>query len=89
MWVHPDLLDDQQWTRVSGKKKRHKAKASNMISPSLNEDDAHLTPLTDSEEEKSALAAEQGANPGASTRLGKTYLKRYDQTAEEVEKPDE
>nr|ABD63154.1 hypothetical protein 20.t00006 [Asparagus officinalis] len=83
MWVHPDLLRDQQWTSTSSKKKGGKAKSSNMISPSITENDDHLKPLTDSEEERIALAAYPGDNPG--TRSGKTYLRDYGQNAPEVE----
>jgi len=28
MWVHPDLVEGQQWTTVTGKKSKDKAKAS-------------------------------------------------------------
>ena len=61
MWVHPDLLRDQQWTNTPSKKKGGKAKSSNMISPSITEDDDHLKPLTDSEEERIVLGHTQKA----------------------------
>ena len=83
MWVHPDLLGDQQWMNTSSKKKGGKAKSSNMISPSVTENDDHLKPLTNSEEERIALAAYPGDNPG--TRSGKVYLRDYGQNAPEVE----
>ena len=28
MWVHPDLVDDQQWTTVTNRKSKGKTKAS-------------------------------------------------------------
>ncbi|XP_020242792.1 uncharacterized protein LOC109821010 [Asparagus officinalis] len=52
--------------------------------PSLDEDDTHLVTLTDLEEERTAFVADQEANPRLGTRSGKTYLKKYDQTAQEA-----
>ena len=65
MWVHPNLVEDWQRTKTTFKKKGGKAKSSNMISPSVNENDDHLKPLTDSEEERIVLAAYPEGNPGS------------------------
>ncbi|ONK72755.1 uncharacterized protein A4U43_C04F22830 [Asparagus officinalis] len=83
MWVHPDLIEDQQWTNTLPKQKGGKAKSANMISPSVSENNDHLKPLTDSEEERIVLAAYPEGNPG--TRSGKVYLRNYDQNAQEAE----
>jgi hypothetical protein len=60
MWVHPDLIKDQQWTVGTGKKARGKAKASscNMIGVSAIEDDAQIASSTDSGQENLALFPE-------------------------------
>ena len=49
MWVHQDLVDDEQWDSTQPK---HKGKSCNMISFALAEDDSTLVnSFTDSEEE--------------------------------------
>jgi len=57
MWVHPDLMDGQQWTTVTSRKSRGKAKASpcNMVCASSREAETDVTSLIDSEEETSSL----------------------------------
>ena len=69
MWVHSDLVDGQQWTTVTNKKSKGKAKASpcNVVCASSRTD---VPSLTDLEEETIVLAAEQNAPLVAETRLG-------------------
>ena len=58
--VHPDLIDEQQWTTVTNRKSKGKAKASscNVVCASSREAETDVPSLTDSEEETIVLAAE-------------------------------
>ena len=58
MWVHPDLVDGQQWTTVTNRKSKGKTKASsyNVVCASFREVETDVPSLTDSEEETIALA---------------------------------
>jgi len=60
MWVHPDLVDGQQWTTVTSRRSKGKAKASscNVVCVSSREAETDVPLLTDSEEETIVLAAE-------------------------------
>ena len=60
MWVHPDLVDGQQWTTVTNRKSKGKAKATscNVVCASSREAETDVPSLTNSEEEKIALATE-------------------------------
>ena len=81
MWVHPDLVKDQQWTVGTSKKAKGKAKASscNMISILTSEEETNIVSLTDSEEEEEfAFNAEPGIPP-AGTRSGRQFSKIYDE----------
>ena len=82
MWVHPDLVDEQQWTTVTNRKSKGKGKASSchVICASSREADADVPSLTDSEEETIVLAAEPN-QPTAGTRSGQAYLKQYGEKA--------
>ena len=83
MWIHPDLVEDQQWTSATKKKSKGKGKASscNVITPCPREEDGATASLTDTDNERSVLAAEQEIQPNSGTRSGKKYLKKYDQAA--------
>ena len=78
MWVYPDLIDGQQWTTVTSRKSKGKAKASscNVVCASSREAETDIPPLTDSEEETIVLAAEPGRLV-TGTRSGQPYLKQY------------
>ncbi|ONK79929.1 uncharacterized protein A4U43_C01F11940 [Asparagus officinalis] len=65
MWVHPDLLDDEQWTAQPSKEA--KRKYCNVVTAILDTDDAAMTALTDSEEDTNVFA----------TRAGKEFAKQY------------
>ena len=72
MWVHPDLVEGSQWTTVTHRKSRGKAKASpcNMVCASSREAETDVASLTDSEEEIIVLAAEPNASLVARTCSG-------------------
>ena len=57
MWVHPDLVDSQQWTTVTSRKSKGKARASS-CNVASREAETDVPSLTDSEEETIALATE-------------------------------
>ena len=82
MWVHPDLVNEQQWTTVTNRKSKGKAKASscNVVCASSREAETDVPSLTDSEEETIVLTAEPN-QPMAGTRSGQPYLKQYGETA--------
>ena len=88
MWVHPDLVDGQQWTTVTNRKSKGKAKASsyNVVCASSREAETDVPSLTDSEEETIALATEPNQLV-AKTRSDQLYLKRYDEMATTLPKP--
>jgi len=54
MWVHPDLVKDEQW---DSKKPKLKEKSYNVISILPDDDNITVASLSDSEDEKHALAA--------------------------------
>ena len=80
IWVHPDLVEGQQWTTVTNRKSKGKAKASpcNVVCASSREAETDIPSLTDSEEETIILAAEQNAPLLTETHSGQLYLKKYD-----------
>ena len=59
MWVHHDLVDGQQWTTVTNRKSKGKAKASscNVVCAFSREVETDVPSLTDSEEKTIVLAA--------------------------------
>jgi len=81
MWVHPDLVEGQQWTTVTNKKSKGKARASpcNVVCASSREAETDVPSLTDSEEETIVLATELNAPLVAETHSGQSYLKKYDE----------
>ena len=58
MWVHPDIIQSQQWTDGARRKSIGKAEAShcNVVSISSREAEMSVASLTDSEEKESAFA---------------------------------
>ena len=89
MWVHPDLVEGQQWTTVTNKKSRGKANASpcNMVCASSQEAKTNVPLLTDSKEETIILAAKLNAPLVAETRSGQSYLKKYDEMVANLPNP--
>ena len=88
MWVHPDLVEGQQWTTVTNRKFKSKAKASpcNVMCASSREVETDIPSLIDLEKEIIVLAAEPNALV-AGTHSGQTYLKKYDETVANLLKP--
>jgi len=80
MWVHPDLVDGQQWTTVTSRRSKGKAKASscNVVCTSSRKMETDVPSLTDSEEKTIVLAAELNKPLVTETRSGQSYLKKYD-----------
>ena len=78
MWVHLDIVESQQWTTVTSKKSKGKAKtsSSNVVGISTKDTEEDIASLTSSGEE-SAFAANTGVPPTSKTRSGKQYLKQY------------
>ena len=87
MWVHPDLVDGQQWTTVTSKRSKGKAKASscNVVCASSREAETDVPSLTDSEEKIIVLTAEP--NQLMAETRGQSYLKKYDEMAPTPPKP--
>jgi len=79
MWVHPEIIESQQWTAITIRKSKGKAKASssNVVGISTRKTDEDITSLTSSREEESSFTADIGAPPTSKTRFGKQYLKQY------------
>jgi len=77
MWVHLDLVDGQQWTTVTNRRSKGKAKASsyNVVCVSSREAETDVPSLTDSEEETIVLAAELNKPLVVETRSGQSYYK--------------
>ena len=75
MWVHPNIVESQQWATITSRKSRGKAKASsrNMVSISTREIEKDFAFLTSSGDEESALVANTNAPPTSKTRSGKQY----------------
>jgi len=53
MWVHPDIIKDEQWETS---KPKLKGKSCNTVSFATDDDSMTIISLSDSEEEKFALA---------------------------------
>ena len=72
MQVHPDLVESQQWTTVTNRKSKGKAKASpcNVIGASSREAETDVALVTDSGKKTIVLAAEPNALLVAGTRSG-------------------
>jgi len=79
MWVRSSIVKSQQWTTVTNKKSKDKAKASssNMLGISTRETEEDVASLTSSEEKESTFAADTSVPPTSKTRSGNQYLKQY------------
>jgi len=80
MWVHPDLVQDEQW---ASKKLKSKGKSCNVIS--ILQDDGSLTSasLSDSEGEKHACTTQVDVPQPTGTQSEKSYLKQYERVTDE------
>ena len=72
MWIHPDLVQDEQW---DAKKSKSRGKYCNVIS--ILPDDGNLTSasLSDSEGEKHACTGQADVPQSTGTRSEKSYVK--------------
>ena len=79
--VHPDIVESQQWTTVTNRKFKGKAKtsSSNVVGISTREIEEDVASLISSGDEESAFAADTDAPPTSKTRSDKQYLKQYDE----------
>jgi len=77
MWVHPDIINAEQ---MEFSKPKLKDKLCNTISLATDDDTVTIASLSDSEEEKLALAARPATSQPVGTRSEKLYLCQYDQT---------
>ena len=69
MWVHLDIVKSQQWTTVTNRKSKGKAKASssNVVSIFTREMEEDVASLTSLGDEESALVADIGTPPTSKT----------------------
>jgi len=81
MWVHPDLVEGQQWIAVTNRKSKGKAKSSpcNVVCAFCWEAETDVPSLTDSEEEIIVLTTEPNTPLVVGARSGQLYLKKYDE----------
>jgi len=84
MWVHTDIVKDEQW---ESNKFKLKGKSCNTVSLTKDDDAMTIASLSDSEEEKFALAAQPAATQPLGTRSGRPYSRQYDQTVDETQRP--
>jgi len=79
MWVHLDIVKSQQWTTVTNRKSKGKARASssNVVSISTRETEKDVASLTSSRGEKYTFTADVDSPPTLKTRFVKPYVKQY------------
>ena len=89
MWVHPDLMEGQQWTNVTNRKSTGKAKAlpCNIVCASSREAETDVPSLTDSEEETIVLDTESNAPLITGIRSSQSCLKKYNKMMANPPKP--
>jgi len=82
MWIHPDLVQDEQW---DSKKSKSKGKSCNVIS--ILPDDGSLTTasLSDYEGEKHACTTQADVPQPTGTRSKKSYLKQYEKAIDDTQ----
>ena len=84
MWVHPDIVNDEQW---ESSKPKLKGKSWNIVSLATDDDVVTISSLNDSKKEKLVLAAQPATSQPVSIRSEKSYLRQYDQTPDETQQP--
>jgi len=82
MWVHLDLAKDEQW---DSREPKLKEKSCNVVSVLPDDDNIIIASLSDSEDEKHALAAQDAAPQPTSTQSEKSYLRQYKKTTDETQ----
>jgi len=90
MWVNPDIKS-QQWTTVTSRKSKGKARAfySNVVSIFTRETEKDVVFLTSLGVKESTFTANTGAPRKYKTRYDKQYLKQYDEPAVNSPEPAE
>ena len=71
IWVHPDIVKDKQW---ESSKPKLKGKSCNVVSLAAENDAVTIDSLSDSEEEKLALAVQPTTSQPLGIRSEKLYL---------------
>ena len=64
-----------------------KGKSCNVVSVFSDDDNITVASLSDSEDEKHALAAQDAAPQPTSTQSEKSYLRQYKKTTDETQQP--
>ena len=82
--MHPDLTKDKQW---DSRKPKPKGKSCNIVSVFPDDDNITIASLSDYEDEKQALAAQDAAPQPKGTRSEKSYLRQYEKTTDETQQP--
>jgi len=82
MWVHPDIVKDEQW---EVNKPKLKGKTCNVVSLTADDDSMTVTSFSDSEGEK--LALQPSISQPVGTRSDKQYFRQYDQTPDRAPQP--
>jgi len=72
MWVHPDIVNDEQW---EFSKPKLKGKSCNIVSLATDDDVVTISSLNDSKKEKLVLAAQPATSQPVSIRSEKSYLR--------------
>ena len=68
IWVHPDIIKDEQW---ESSKLKLKGKSYNIVSLVMKDDAMIVASLSDSEEEKFAFTMQLATSQSIGTRSGK------------------
>ena len=84
IWVHPDIIKDEQ--RESNNPKL-KGESCNVVSLAVNNVIVIIASLNGSEEEKLALVAQLAAPQPIGTWSKKQYLRQYNQTPDKTQQP--
>jgi len=81
MWIHPDLVQDEQW---DSKKSKSKGKSCNVISILPDDDNFTSTSLSDAGGEKHVCVTQTDVPQPTGTRSEKSYLKQYEKAADDI-----
>ena len=84
MWVHPDIVQDEQWETS---KPKLKGKSYNVVFLATDDDSVTVAFLSNSVGEKLALAAQLSTSQPVGIHSGKQYLRPYDQTPDGEPQP--
>jgi len=82
MWIHSHIVKDEQ---CESSKSKLQGKSCNTVCLTTDDDDVVIASLSDSKEEKLALAAQPAISQPVGTQSAKSYLRQYDQTPDETQ----